>query len=99
MARERLSINTSVTRPTMLAGVIEPINQSKNGVFQSVSRAGTEDDSTLLISGDVSRYQQDSAEARLWVGMGAGSSYFDALVEFHQVITGMLLGTIHVNKY
>ena len=70
----------------------------KKGVFQSVSRTGTEDDSTLLIGGNVSRCEKGSAAARLWVGMGAGSSYFDALVEFHQGTTGALLGTITVDK-
>jgi hypothetical protein len=70
----------------------------KKGCFHTVSRSGPEDESTLLIGGNVLRYEAGSAAARFWVGMGAGSSYFDALVEFRQGSTGALLGTITVDK-
>jgi len=35
----------------------------------------------LTNDSQVSRYEEGSAAARLWLGMGGDSSYFDALVE------------------
>jgi hypothetical protein len=70
----------------------------KTGVFQQVSREGDADASTLLIGGDITEYERGSAAARLWVDMGAGSSYLDALLEFRQGNTGALVGTLKVNK-
>src|SRR5262245_22594045 len=70
----------------------------KKAIFQTVLRSGPEDESTLLISGNVSRYEEGSATARFLVGMGAGSSYFDASVEFRQGYTRALLGTIKADK-
>lgn len=67
-------------------------------MFESVSRRGTAEKSTLLIGGYVTRYEEGDAGLRLWIGLGAGSSYFEALLEFRQGDTGELLGTIEVNK-
>lgn len=77
----------------LLAGEIK-----KTGAFQEVAREGSEDGSTLLIGGPITKFERGSTAARLWVGMGAGSSYLDALVEVRQGTTGSLLGTVLVNK-
>lgn len=69
----------------------------KTHVFESASRNGTADASTLLIGGNITRYEEGNAAAR-YIGFGAGSSYFGALVEFRQGSTGELLGTISVDK-
>jgi len=45
----------------------------RTGAFQRVAREGEPDASTLLINGEVTRFERGSAAARLWVGMGAGS--------------------------
>ena len=63
-----------------------------------MAREGSEDGSTLLIGGPITKFERGSTAARLWVGMGAGSSYLDALVEVRQGTTGALLGTVLVNK-
>jgi uncharacterized protein DUF4410 len=70
----------------------------KTGAFEGVSREGTEDPSTLLIGGAITKYERGSSAARLWVGMGAGSSYLDALVEVRQGAAGTSLGSVLVNK-
>jgi hypothetical protein len=70
----------------------------KQHVFESVSRTGTADESMLLIGGNVTRYVAGNAAARFFVGLGAGSSYFESLVEFRQGGTGELLGTMKVDK-
>lgn len=77
----------------MLSGEIE-----RTGAFKSVSRTNIPDGDTLLIEGAVTRYEEGSAAARLWIGLGAGSSYFDAVVEFHDGSSDALLGTILVDK-
>lgn len=70
----------------------------KNGSFSSVSRSGKAGADTLVISGDVTRYVTGNAALRFFVGMGAGSSYFDADVHFTDGATGKSLGTIKVDK-
>jgi hypothetical protein len=70
----------------------------KKRVFEAVARTGPDDASTLVIGGSVSRYEEGNATARLWVGMGAGSSYFDAQLEFRQGGTGALLATVTTDK-
>jgi len=52
----------------------------------------------LLIDGVITRYQDGNAALRLLIGFGAGSSYFDALVRFRDVDSGVLLGTVEVDK-
>src|SRR5258707_11608039 len=44
--------------------------------FQQVVRNGTEDEKTLVLTGQITRYEEGDPNLRLWVGMGAGSSYF-----------------------
>ncbi len=70
----------------------------KTGAFQQVTREGAADATSLVIDGEITRYERGSAAARLWVGMGAGSSYLDALIQFREGGTGNLLATMDVNK-
>lgn len=65
--------------------------------FKSVTRNGSVDADTLVISGTITRYWGGSAALRLWVGMGAGSSYFDAITQFRDS-KGTLLGEIKTDK-
>lgn len=67
-------------------------------VFASVSREGTTTDSTLIIGGEITRYKAGNAAARLLVGCGAGSSYFNAVVRFKDAATGLEIGQIAVDK-
>lgn len=66
--------------------------------FQQVVRNGTEDENTLVIGGQITRYEEGDPNLRLWVGMGAGSSYFEARVELLKGGSGELLGTIETNR-
>jgi hypothetical protein len=68
------------------------------GRFDEVERVGTPDEATLVINGEITRYEEGDAALRFMIGMGAGSSYFDAIVEFHDGATNELLGTIVVDK-
>ncbi len=63
-----------------------------------VSRSGKPDSDTLVIGGEVTRYMEGNAALRLMVGMGAGSSYFDANVRFYDGKSGKSIGTIKVDK-
>ncbi|HEY8991854.1 MAG TPA: DUF4410 domain-containing protein [Luteolibacter sp.] len=63
-----------------------------------VSRTGKPGADTLVIGGEVTRYMEGNAALRLMVGMGAGSSYFDANVHFYDGKTGKSLGDIKVDK-
>ncbi len=63
-----------------------------------VSRSGKPSADTLVIGGEVTRYMEGNKALRLFVGMGAGSSYFDANVRFSDGVSGKSLGTITVDK-
>jgi Domain of unknown function (DUF4410) len=63
-----------------------------------VTRQGTAGSGTLVINGVVTRYMEGNAALRLFVGMGAGSSYFDATVQFSDGATGASLGSLTVDK-
>ena len=64
----------------------------------SVARSGNVSADTLVISGEVTRYMEGNAALRLLIGMGAGSSYFDANVYLTDGANGQTLGKIRVDK-
>lgn len=72
------------------------MRQSKPAI--SVERKGTPDANTLVVGGDITRYAEGSAALRLLVGMGAGSSYFDADIRFSDGGTGKSLGVMRADK-
>jgi hypothetical protein len=47
----------------------------------------------LVVSGRVTRLVEGNSALRLWIGMGAGSSYFDAEVKLSDAETGNTLGS------
>lgn len=63
-----------------------------------VTRSGKPGADTLVIGGEVTRYMEGNAALRFMVGMGAGSSYFDANVKFSDGTSGKNLGTITVDN-
>ena len=70
----------------------------KTKSFDKVIRATAAEPGSMLISGDITRCNEGSASLRLWIGMGAGSSYFDATVNFSDADTAQKLGEILVDK-
>lgn len=66
--------------------------------FQKVSRDAKPLPGSLLISGDITRCTEGSASLRLWIGLGAGSSYFDATVRFSDADSGQPVGQVLVDK-
>lgn len=65
--------------------------------YSEVLREQT-DEPAMVISGAITRYKAGNAAARLIVGFGAGSSYFDAEVEFSDGVTEAKLGSMTVDK-
>ena len=63
----------------------------ETGAFSQVTRE-TSPGKALVISGRVTRMTEGSSALRFWVGMGAGSSYFDASVRLTDAETGNVLG-------
>lgn len=63
-----------------------------------VARSGKAGADTLVIEGEVTRYMEGNAALRLLVGMGAGSSYFDANVRLVDGGTSKVLGSVKVDK-
>jgi Domain of unknown function (DUF4410) len=55
----------------------------KSGKFSNVGRNGKPDANTLVIDGTITKYEEGNPSLRFWIGMGAGSSFFEADVEFH----------------
>lgn len=68
------------------------------GKFKSVSRNTKPSANTLIIDGNVSRYEEGNSLARLFIGLGMGSSYLDSTVQFKDGATGKTIGTISVDK-
>jgi len=66
--------------------------------FEKVTRGTAPQPGSLSVSGDITRYAEGSSSLRFWVGMGAGSSYFDATVRFADADTGEKLGELLVDK-
>lgn len=71
---------------------------TSQNVFRSVSRGGKADSNTLVVDGEVTRFVEGNAALRALVGLGAGSSYFDANVRFIDGGTGAVLGTMNADK-
>ena len=69
----------------------------KTGGFKSVTRGAKPDADTLVIDGTITRYAEGSAALRLMIGLGAGSSYFNAKVNFKDS-QGKALGEVLVDK-
>jgi len=67
------------------------------GAFQDVVR-GPSPGKALSISGRVTRLAEGSAALRLWIGMGAGSSYFDATTVLTDTESGASLGQLTTDK-
>ncbi len=66
-------------------------------LFDEVTRDPTTEDA-LVISGAITRYQKGDAAARLMIGLGAGSSYFDAKVQLRDNKTGSEIGSMKLDK-
>jgi len=72
------------------------IRQAKPGT--SVERSGKPDSNTLVIGGEITRFVEGNAALRFLVGMGAGSSYFDADIRFSDGGTGKPIGMVRADK-
>jgi hypothetical protein len=70
----------------------------KTQSFREVVREGTPAAPTLLVGGNITRYERGDVTFRRTIGLGAGSCYFDASVEIKDGKTGKLLGTVTVDR-
>jgi hypothetical protein len=69
----------------------------KSGKFSHVARNARPDASTLVIDGTIMKYEEGNPSLRLWIGMGAGSAFFEADVQFRDG-KGSSIGKIKVDK-
>jgi hypothetical protein len=69
----------------------------KTSRFSSVVRNAKPDANTLVIDGVITKFQEGNAQMRFWIGMGAGSAFFEADVEFRDG-NGLRVGKIKVDK-
>ena len=70
---------------------------NKGGRFSSVKRNATADANTLVIDGVITKYEEGNSTLRLFIGMGAGSSFFESDVNFRDS-KGTIMGHIKVDK-
>lgn len=70
---------------------------NKSGRFSSVKRNATADANTLVIDGAITKYEEGNPTLRLFIGMGAGSSFFESDVNFRDS-KGAIIGHIKVDK-
>lgn len=80
---------------TFAGPVAAEIRRVKPGV--SVTRNGAVRPATLVVAGEVTRCEEGNAALRALIGMGAGSSYFDAKVRLTDG-TGKALSPVVVDK-
>jgi len=52
----------------------------------------------LVVSGRITRYEEGNGALRFLIGMGAGSSYFDATTELADAESGSALGSVATDK-
>lgn len=69
----------------------------ESGAYREVVR-GPAQGRALVVSGRITRLVEGSGALRFWVGMGAGSSYFDATTELADSETGQSLGQVVTDK-
>jgi opacity protein-like surface antigen len=65
--------------------------------FSSVARNAKPGPNTLVITGVITKYEEGNSMLRLFIGMGAGSSFFESDVFFRDN-TGTTVGKIKVDK-
>lgn len=70
---------------------------ANTGAFQNVERS-IKEGNAIVIDGDITRYEEGDPTLRLLIGFGAGSSYFDAIVNLKDAQTGEKIGDIVVDK-
>jgi len=66
-------------------------------LFEKVLRTPIQEEA-LVISGLISRSVDGNPALRFWIGMGAGSSYFDAQVKFKEGVNGKDIAIMIVDK-
>lgn len=71
---------------------------TKTQAFEKVNRVDKPQPGTLVVSGDITRCSEGNAALRLWIGLGAGSSYFDATVRASDADTGQPIAEMVVDK-
>jgi hypothetical protein len=76
--------------------IAQEVRRSRPGVM--VARNGPPDAGTLVIGGEITRYMEGNAALRLFIGMGAGSSYFDANIRYSDGGSGKTLGSLRADK-
>ena len=69
----------------------------ETGAFPNVSRSPVEG-KALVLGGRITRFKEGNGAARLFIGFGAGSSFFDATVVLKDHETGQVLGEIVVDR-
>jgi len=74
------------------------VELGKTKAFDKVNRVEAAQPGSLVISGDITRCVGGSSSLRFWVGMGAGSSYFDAILRCSDADSGQQIGEIVVDK-
>ncbi len=67
------------------------------GAFEEVVR-GPSEGKAVSISGRITRLAEGNSALRLWIGMGAGSSYFDATTDIYDAQSGERLGQVTTDK-
>ena len=71
--------------------------QAKN-IFDKVERNVNSVENILVIEGEITQYEEGSPAMRTLIGLGAGSSHFDAKITFIDNKTKQILGNVDVNK-
>jgi hypothetical protein len=74
------------------------VELGRTKAFDKVDRVEAAQPGSLVISGDITRCVEGSSSLRFWVGMGAGSSYFDAILRCKDADSGQQIGEIVVDK-
>lgn len=66
--------------------------------LETLETSSNKDTKILKVSGNITRYDEGNPTMRMLIGFGAGSSYFDAEVDFVDYSTDNKLGNMIVDK-
>ena len=81
---------------TFTDGIVKEVQRYR--LYSSVVKdLQTPSDSAIIISGAIRKYDKGNVSLRNLIGLGAGSSYFHATINFTDSKSGKIIGTISNN--
>jgi len=70
----------------------------RSGAFETVSRKDIDSEKIIVVSGDITKYEEGDDVMKFFIGYGVGSTYFDANISFTDLVSNEVIGNMKVDK-